>query len=291
MDSNKADSANSAKPYNTIAREYPSQLESETAMFGDLERFLEDNGIEGDMARDIKLCVSEAFNNAVIHGNGLVSSKSVRLTLSANMEEFVADILDEGKDGLINIESRKKPNALDEGGRGVNLIYERSSDVKLSTETNGGLSIRLVFDRVKKKRNITQDIGVALSSVLVPISQEENMNITKNQSGNVTILNMTGRLDLASGASLKEKVQQEFESGNVKIHLNLSKVDFINSSGLGALVSLMKETRLKHGRMTMSNLAAYVAEIFEITQLSHIFEIYESEESAIASYDTVTPVQ
>ncbi len=117
------------------------------------------------------------------------------------------------------------------------------------------------------------------------------MNITKNQSGNVTILNMTGRLDLASGASLKETVQKEFESGNVKIHLNLSRVDFINSSGLGALVSLMKETRLKHGRMTMSNLAAYVAEIFEITQLSHIFEIYESEESAVASYDTATSLR
>ncbi len=117
------------------------------------------------------------------------------------------------------------------------------------------------------------------------------MNITKNQSGNVTIMNMSGRLDLASGASLKEKIQQEFESGNVRIHLNLTKVDFINSSGLGALVSLMKETRLKHGRLTMSNLAAYVAEIFEITQLSHIFEIFETEEAAIASYKSATPVQ
>lgn len=117
------------------------------------------------------------------------------------------------------------------------------------------------------------------------------MNITKNQSGNVTIMNMTGRLDLASGASLKEKALQEFESGNVRIHLNLTGVDFINSSGLGALVSLMKETRLKHGRLTMSNLAAYVAEIFEITQLSHIFEIYETEEAALSSYDATESVR
>jgi len=117
------------------------------------------------------------------------------------------------------------------------------------------------------------------------------MKIARNQSGNVTVLALSGRLDLASGATLKEQAQQEFEVGNVNIHLNLAKVDFINSSGLGALVSLMKETRLKHGRLTMSNLAAYVTEIFEITQLSHIFEIYQTEEAAIGSYDTVTPVK
>jgi len=117
------------------------------------------------------------------------------------------------------------------------------------------------------------------------------MKITRNQSGNVTVLALSGRLDLASGATLKEQVQQEFQGNNVHIHLNLTKVDFINSSGLGALVSLMKETRLKHGRLTMSNLAAYVTEIFEITQLSHIFEIYQTEEEAIASYGAATSVQ
>lgn len=113
------------------------------------------------------------------------------------------------------------------------------------------------------------------------------MEITKNQCGSVTSLALSGRLDLTAGATLKEKVKQEFDAGNVKIHLNLAKVDFINSSGLGSMVSLMKETRLRHGRLTMSELAAYVKEIFDITQLSHIFEIYDTEEEAIASYETM----
>ncbi len=145
MGANKVDQRAS---HNAISYEYPSQIESETAMFCDLESFLDENGISGDMAKDIKLCVSEAFNNASIHGNGLDPSKSVKLSLSANLEEFVADILDEGKDGLANIEGRKKPTALDEGGRGINLIYGRSSDVKLSTDSNGGLRIRLIFNRI-----------------------------------------------------------------------------------------------------------------------------------------------
>ena len=111
------------------------------------------------------------------------------------------------------------------------------------------------------------------------------MEITKNQSGTVTLLRLNGRLDLASGAALKEQAKQEFDNGNVKLHLNLAQIDFINSSGLGSLVSLMKETRLRHGRLTLSDLAAYVKEIFEITQLSNIFEIYSTEEEAVAAHE------
>jgi len=72
--------------------------------------------------------------------------------------------------------------------------------------------------------------------------------------------------------------------------LNLANVEFINSSGLGSLVSIMKEARLNKGRLTFSNLANYVQEIFEITQLSHIFEIFATEEEALNSFKPVSTV-
>ena len=111
------------------------------------------------------------------------------------------------------------------------------------------------------------------------------MEIIRNQCGSITALELIGRLDLASGVTLKEKVKAEFDGGNTRIHLNMAKVDFVNSSGLGALVSVMKETRLRSGRLTLSNLASYVQEIFEITQLAHIFEIYPTQDVAISSYE------
>lgn len=110
------------------------------------------------------------------------------------------------------------------------------------------------------------------------------MEIVVNEQENVCILNLKGRLDLASGSSLKEEVKKLFDQDKTSIHLNLSEVEFINSSGLGSLVSLMKETRVKKGRLTLSNMASYVKEIFEITQLSHIFEIFETDTEALASY-------
>jgi anti-sigma B factor antagonist len=113
------------------------------------------------------------------------------------------------------------------------------------------------------------------------------MEIVLREEGHVSVLSLTGRLDLASGTSLKEEIKKLFDRDCTSIHLDLSNVDFINSSGLGALVSVMKEVRLRKGRLTLSNLANYVKEIFEITQLSHIFEIFETEQEAIHSYQSV----
>jgi anti-sigma B factor antagonist len=113
------------------------------------------------------------------------------------------------------------------------------------------------------------------------------MDIQMREQEGVAILSLSGRLDLASGATLKEQIKRLAEKEGNQVHLNLAEVEFINSSGLGALVSIMKEIRLLKGRLTLSNLASYVQEIFEITQLSHIFEIYATEEEALATYQAV----
>ena len=109
------------------------------------------------------------------------------------------------------------------------------------------------------------------------------MDIQMREEGNVAVLALNGRLDLASGSTLKEYIKRLSEKNMTSVHLNLADVEFINSSGLGALVSIMKEIRLLKGRLTLSNLASYVQEIFEITQLSHIFEIYATEQEALSA--------
>ncbi|RKX22909.1 MAG: anti-anti-sigma factor [Candidatus Zixiibacteriota bacterium] len=114
------------------------------------------------------------------------------------------------------------------------------------------------------------------------------MEIKVKNEGQVCEVYLNGRLDLASGTNLKEELKKIFDQDKNMIHLNLNDVEFINSSGLGSLVSIMKEVRLRKGRLTLSNLASYVKEIFEITQLSHIFEIYETQEEALSSYQSVT---
>ncbi|MEE9441163.1 MAG: STAS domain-containing protein [candidate division Zixibacteria bacterium] len=112
------------------------------------------------------------------------------------------------------------------------------------------------------------------------------MEIITSIKDQVNVLSMRGKLDLANAAKLKETVKTILDEKRNMIHLDMKDVDFINSSGLGALVSLMKEIRVQKGRLTLSNLAPYVNEIFEITQLSHVFEIFPTSEEAITSYQT-----
>ncbi len=114
------------------------------------------------------------------------------------------------------------------------------------------------------------------------------MEFDRREHGNVVILSLTGRLDLSNGGKLKEEVKNVLKSGKSSIHLNLGNVEFVNSSGLGSLVSIMKEIRLQKGRLTLSDLADYVQEIFDITQLSHIFEIFATEKKALSSFEMIT---
>ena len=112
------------------------------------------------------------------------------------------------------------------------------------------------------------------------------MEIRVTEHYEFVTLSLKGRLDFASSANLKDDVLKHVAAGRNKIILNLAQIDFINSSGLGTLVSILKEVRLAKGRLVLSNLAGYVQEIFEITQLSHIFEIFASEAEAQESLIT-----
>jgi len=110
------------------------------------------------------------------------------------------------------------------------------------------------------------------------------MNIQKRMAGDVTILCLDGRLDLTSASTLKEASKDVLSGSTKKMVLNLDRVDFINSSGLGALVSILKEVRNSQGSMKLTNLAPYVKEIFDITQLSNIFDIFPDESQALTSF-------
>lgn len=115
------------------------------------------------------------------------------------------------------------------------------------------------------------------------------MDIRCLETGMITQLTLTGKLDLMNAVEVKEKVKSLLERDRTMIHIDMSGVDFINSSGLGGMVSMMKEIRMRRGRLTLSNLAPYIVEIFDITELSNIFEIYDTVEEAMAGYGVISP--
>lgn len=114
------------------------------------------------------------------------------------------------------------------------------------------------------------------------------MDCRLESHADVDVLHVAGRLDLVSSNTLKDSVRQRLQQKRTRLVLEMRGLDFINSSGLGALVSIFKDVRLVNGRLILAELAPYVQEIFEITQLTNVFEICKTESDAIQSFGLQT---
>jgi anti-sigma B factor antagonist len=115
------------------------------------------------------------------------------------------------------------------------------------------------------------------------------MEISKRYAGQVTIVDLTGRISLGEeSAAVRETILNLLSEGQTKILLNLSGVDYIDSSGLGMLVSAVANVRKAGGDMKLVNLTNKVDDLMEITRLYTVFDIEDNEEKAIKAFEKTT---
>ena len=106
----------------------------------------------------------------------------------------------------------------------------------------------------------------------------------RNRSG-VTIFDVKGKLTIGGGdIELREAVLGALEAGSQKILLNLQGVTLMDSSGVGELVSSYTTVTNRGGRLKLENLPAKIDDILQITQLITVFDVYDDEDEAIASF-------
>lgn len=130
---------------------FPSVLESEELMAAKVERLLDDRNVEKYTKQKFLLSLSEAFTNALIHGNELDSKKQINVRLEINDNRITADIIDQGKGGLEKIKHRNHPSPMSESGRGVDIIKHYCTSSEFVETSTGALKVTLVMDRMKEK--------------------------------------------------------------------------------------------------------------------------------------------
>src|SRR5437870_12378821 len=140
-------------------------------------------------------------------------------------------------------------------------------------------------------RTDSQQIAVVACGILdhLGLSTERRtvmkMKTAVRQVGDVTILDISGRITLGEGnVALREIVRDLLEKGSKKILLNLGEVQYVDSSGLGELVGTCKTVRSQGGELKLVNLSRRVHELFQMTRLSSVFCIEEDEARAIKSF-------
>jgi anti-sigma B factor antagonist len=111
------------------------------------------------------------------------------------------------------------------------------------------------------------------------------MNVNKRQKGDVTILDLSGKITIGAGdIALRNAVQEAMTAGAQKILLNLKGVSTIDSSGVGELVSSFMSTSNRGVKLKLSELPAKVSDVLVITQLITVFDVYDKEDEAVASF-------
>lgn len=108
------------------------------------------------------------------------------------------------------------------------------------------------------------------------------MNITTEKIKNTMVIYLNEeRLDAHNSTELKAEILRFFEDGNLSLLIDLKNVRFIDSSGLGALVSGFKNATSRHGILKLSSLQPQVKSMFELTRLHRVFEIFPTAADAL----------
>ena len=111
------------------------------------------------------------------------------------------------------------------------------------------------------------------------------LNITERQVGDVTILDMSGKITIGEGSvALRTAIRRLLEESKKKILLNLAGVGYIDSSGIGELVSSYTAINNAQGQLKLLSLTQKLQDLLTITKLLTVFDTFDSEEEALASF-------
>ena len=112
-----------------------------------------------------------------------------------------------------------------------------------------------------------------------------SIQATHRDSGKVTVVDMSGRIALGDGSALLRKLIRELlDENRTLILLNLADVNYIDSSGIGELVSAFTTTKNQGGELKLLKLTKKVNDLLQITKLYTVFDVKEDEAGAVKSF-------
>lgn len=111
------------------------------------------------------------------------------------------------------------------------------------------------------------------------------MEVTRRQIGTVLVLSFAEPLCLEGETCVrfKERMRGLLDEKRRQLVVDLGNVEFVDSSGLGALISTLKVLRANDGEMVLTNVTEAVRSVLEITRLLRVFDVYDTPEDALAA--------
>jgi anti-sigma B factor antagonist len=112
-----------------------------------------------------------------------------------------------------------------------------------------------------------------------------SIKLNTRQVGDVTVVDLAGRITLGEGSStMRDALRDLLAKGNKKILLNLGEVSYIDSSGIGELVSAFTTVTNQGGQLKLLGLNKRIKDLLQITKLYTVFEVHDEESAAVRSF-------
>ncbi|MDX1983353.1 MAG: STAS domain-containing protein [Bryobacteraceae bacterium] len=112
-----------------------------------------------------------------------------------------------------------------------------------------------------------------------------SVRLSTRQVGDVTVIDAAGRITLGEGSSsLRDTIRATVDGGHKTVLLNLGEVNYIDSSGIGELVSAFTTVTNAGGQLKLLNLSKRVQDLLQITKLYTVFECHDDEAVAVRSF-------
>lgn len=111
------------------------------------------------------------------------------------------------------------------------------------------------------------------------------MKVNIRSEGEVSVVDLSGKITIGEGdVVLRETVETLLKEGRSKIVLNLARISYMDSAGIGELVACYKRSREKGGQLKLLNPSGKVYDLLQLTKLEEIFETFKDEGAAIQSF-------
>jgi anti-sigma B factor antagonist len=111
------------------------------------------------------------------------------------------------------------------------------------------------------------------------------MKATVRKLGRVAVVDIVGKITIGEGdVLLRQKVQELLDAGESRILLNLEKVKYMDSAGIGELVACYKRAKEKEGTVKLLNPSGKVYDLLQLTKLEEVFDTYRDEGEALGSF-------
>jgi anti-sigma B factor antagonist len=114
-----------------------------------------------------------------------------------------------------------------------------------------------------------------------------SVKLNTRQIGDVTVIDAAGRITLGEGSTaFREAIKDLVAKGQKKILLNLGEISYIDSSGIGEMVSGFTSVSNAGGQLKLLNLTKRVQDLLQITKLYTVFEVFDDEAVALSSFQS-----